>query len=177
MNTKFKIGDRVRVISAEHKMAGHLGEILDENITPDVWIDDVGEWGEWSIHQDYLELIPEQLTPEICQAKAKEIYEAPPTEPHFGTEEKESICMEAYRIQGGDRQQDYGSPAKNFQEIADSWNTYLKTACGVEVNMQARDVAHMNILMKICRNVHKPKRDNWVDMAGYAQCGGKVDDL
>ena len=29
--------------------------------------------------------IPEQLTPEICQAKAKEIYKAPPTEPNFGT--------------------------------------------------------------------------------------------
>ena len=90
---------------------------------------------------------------------------------------KESICQEAQRIQGGDRQQDYGSPTKNFQDIADLWSTYIKTACGVDVDLKARDVAHMSILMKISRNVHKPKRDNWVDMAGYAQCGGKVDEL
>ena len=89
----------------------------------------------------------------------------------------ESICQEAQRIQGGDRQQDYGSPAKNFQDIADLWSAYLKTSLDVEVDLKARDVAHMSILMKISRNVHKPKRDNWVDMAGYAQCGGKVDEL
>tara|TARA_R110000850_G_scaffold70622_1_gene156277 strand:+ start:117 stop:566 length:450 start_codon:yes stop_codon:yes gene_type:complete len=89
----------------------------------------------------------------------------------------ESVCEEAQRIQGGDRQQDYGSPAKNFQDIADLWSTYLKVALDVDVDIKARDVAHMSILMKVSRNVHKPKRDNWVDMAGYAQCGGKVDEL
>ena len=35
----------------------------------------------------------------------------------------------------------------------------------------------MMILMKIARNVHKPKRDNWVDIAGYSQCGGKIDNI
>ena len=89
----------------------------------------------------------------------------------------ESICEEAQRIQGGDRQQDYGSPAKNFQDIADLWSAYLKVALDVDIAIKARDVAHMSILMKVSRNVHKPKRDNWVDMAGYAQCGGKVDEL
>jgi len=89
----------------------------------------------------------------------------------------ESVCEEAQRIQGGDRQQDYGSPAKNFQDIANLWSTYLKVALDIDVDIKARDVAHMSILMKVSRNVHKPKRDNWVDMAGYAQCGGKVDEL
>lgn len=89
----------------------------------------------------------------------------------------ESVCEEAQRIQGGDRQQDYGSPAKNFQDIANLWSTYLKVALDIDVDIKARDVAHMSIIMKVSRNVHKPKRDNWVDMAGYAQCGGKVDEL
>ena len=89
----------------------------------------------------------------------------------------ESICEEAQRIQGGDRQQDYGSPAKNFQDIANLWSAYLKVALDEDIAIRARDVAHMSILMKVSRNVHKPKRDNWVDMAGYAQCGGKVDEL
>ena len=90
---------------------------------------------------------------------------------------QESICEEALRIQGGDRQQDYGSPAKNLSEIGASWEWYLKTNCNVTITISARDVAHMMILMKIARNVHKPKRDNWVDIAGYSQCGGKIDDL
>jgi len=89
----------------------------------------------------------------------------------------ESICQEAFRIQGSDRQQDYGSPKKNLTEIGASWEWYLKTNSGIDISISARDVAHMMILMKIARNVHKPKRDNWVDMAGYSQCGGKIDDL
>jgi len=89
--------------------------------------------------------------------------------------EEESICEEAFRIQGGDRQQDYGDPTRNFQDIANLWREYVISAGGWKVNFTARDVAHMMILMKIARNCHKPKRDNWTDMAGYAQCGGKID--
>lgn len=89
--------------------------------------------------------------------------------------EEESICEEAYRIQGGDRQQDYGDPTENFQDIATLWNDYIFVAKGQDGQMEARDIAHMMILMKIARNCHKPKRDNAVDMAGYAQCLGKID--
>ena len=91
--------------------------------------------------------------------------------------EKESICEEAFRIQSGDRQQDYGDPTDNFRDIADLWNAYMGFSEGTECtpSFDARDVAHMMILMKIARNCHKPKRDNWTDIAGYAQCGGKID--
>ena len=125
-----------------------------------------------------------QLTEESCgEAARKTMYGLPKRMATDEDYEKldeiapESICQEAQRIQGGDRQQDYGSPTKNFQDIADLWSTYIKTSLDVDVDLKARDVAHMSILMKISRNVHKPKRDNWVDMAGYAQCGGKVDEL
>jgi len=93
--------------------------------------------------------------------------------------EEESICEEAFRIQGGDRQQDYGDPTKNFQDIADLWNSYCQACFSGDdelfTGFKARDVAHMMILLKIARGCHKPKRDSWVDIAGYAQCGGKVD--
>jgi hypothetical protein len=89
--------------------------------------------------------------------------------------EEESICEEAFRIQGGDRQQDYGDPTQNFCDIADLWNTYLRMDENAFIDIQSRDVAHMMILMKIARNCHKAKRDNWVDIAGYSQCGGKID--
>jgi hypothetical protein len=91
--------------------------------------------------------------------------------------QEEGICEEAHRIQGGDRQQDYGDPTPNHEDIANLWNVYIKVASRNREDKQlaARDVAHMMILMKVARNCHKPKRDNWVDMAGYAQCGGKID--
>lgn len=89
--------------------------------------------------------------------------------------EPESICEEAYRIQGGDRQQDYGDPTANFADIANHWDAYVYSAHGIDGFFTPRDVAHMMILMKVARNCHKPKRDNWIDIAGYAQCGGKVD--
>ena len=92
----------------------------------------------------------------------------------------ESICEEAHRIQGGDRQQDYGSPKQNFHDIADMWHQYLtmrNRSLGGPWAIDASDVANMMILMKMSRNTHKPKRDNWVDICGYAQCGAKCEEL
>lgn len=90
----------------------------------------------------------------------------------------ESICQEAHRIQGGDRQQEYGHPKDNFQDIATLWQGYLSLRQDPEGwGITPEDVAYMMILMKIVRNNHKPKRDNAVDIAGYAQCLGKIQDL
>jgi len=92
-------------------------------------------------------------------------------------EEQESICQEAHRIQGGDRQQDYGNPRENFENIASLWNSYLAVAHSEQPHIEAVDVANMMILMKMARNIHKPKRDGWVDICGYSQCGAKIQDL
>lgn len=68
-----------------------------------------------------------------------------------------------------DRNTDYGTPESNFQTIAEFWSTYLQT------EITAVDVAAMMILMKCSRLQTSPtKRDNWVDIAGYAGCGGEV---
>jgi hypothetical protein len=70
-----------------------------------------------------------------------------------------------------DRNTDYGTPESNFQTIAQFWSTYLGT------DVTAIDVATMMILMKCSRLQTSPtKRDNWVDIAGYAACGGEVAD-
>ena len=39
----------------------------------------------------------------------------------------------------------------------------------------SRDVAVMMILLKIARVASSKKSDNWVDIAGYAACGGEID--
>jgi hypothetical protein len=70
----------------------------------------------------------------------------------------------------GDREQDYGNVENNFNRIAEFWETYL----GYHVT--AKDVAAMLALLKIARIASgHAKDDNWVDLAGYAACGGEIE--
>lgn len=71
----------------------------------------------------------------------------------------------------GNREQDYGTPEKNFERIADLWNAYL----GMGI-IDPVDVAAMLALLKIARIASgNAKDDNWVDLAGYAACGGEIE--
>lgn len=79
----------------------------------------------------------------------------------------------------GDREQDYGSPEYNFNTIAEFWETYLKRSCvndGADVCINGKDVAAMLALLKIARIASgHAKADNWIDLAGYAACGGELE--
>lgn len=80
----------------------------------------------------------------------------------------------------GDREQDYGKPENSFGVIASLWTTYLGNAL---VNpdhepgrITAKDVAVMLSLLKIARiATGHAKSDNWIDLAGYAACGGEIE--
>jgi hypothetical protein len=67
-----------------------------------------------------------------------------------------------------DRNVQYGEPEDNFDVIAGMWSAYL----GVPVTAGA--VADMMILFKVGRNAtaERASRDTYVDIAGYAACGG-----
>lgn len=78
------------------------------------------------------------------------------------------ILEEALSVTKGDRQADYGDMTASFTRIASLWSAYK----GVEFT--AKDVASMMILLKVSRSVTGNKRDNWVDIAGYARCGSIV---
>lgn len=83
---------------------------------------------------------------------------------------REEILDAAKRCVCGDREQDYGSPEKNFERIADFWAGYL----GYPVKPE--DVAAMLALLKIARIASgHAKEDNWIDLAGYAACGGEIE--
>lgn len=74
---------------------------------------------------------------------------------------KECVC--------GQREQDYGKPEDNFATIANLWSAYK----GTEFN--AKDVAVMMSLMKIARiKTGTSTNDCFVDLAGYAACGGEI---
>ena len=69
----------------------------------------------------------------------------------------------------GQREQDYGSPENNFQVIADLWRSYKG------VDFTATDVAMMMALLKIARiRGGNATEDSFVDLAGYAACGGEI---
>lgn len=79
------------------------------------------------------------------------------------------ILNTANKIVNGERQEAYGTPENNFSKIAGMWSTYLGVA------ITAEDVAAMMILLKTARvKSGHGSDDNWVDIAGYAACGGEI---
>lgn len=71
-----------------------------------------------------------------------------------------------------DRAADHGDLENNFRMIADLWSAYLSIR---GIGVSPHDVAAMMALLKIARIASNPKHtDNWVDLAGYAACGGEV---
>lgn len=83
---------------------------------------------------------------------------------------RDEILSAAQKCVSGDREQDYGSPENNFMTIANLWSVYLKHQVGPV------DVAAMLALLKITRIASgHAKEDNWIDLAGYAACGGEIE--
>lgn len=78
----------------------------------------------------------------------------------------------------GDREQDYGSPERNFNTIARMWAAYLhsKRNAKGDIYIMPHDVAAMLALLKIARIASgHAKEDNWIDLAGYAACGCEIE--
>ena len=82
---------------------------------------------------------------------------------------RESILDAAKRCVCGDREQDYGSPEDNFAVIAALWTAYTGT------DITPKDVAMMMALLKIARAKAGNKPDTYIDLAGYAACGGELE--
>lgn len=83
---------------------------------------------------------------------------------------RSEILTTANDIVNGQREKDYNSPEQSFTMISKFWSTYL----GYEVT--AVDVAAMMALLKLARIASgHAKEDNWVDLAGYAACGGELE--
>lgn len=91
---------------------------------------------------------------------------------------RSEILEQARKRVCGDREQDYGSPENNFRLIATLWGSYLAgkaVSPGADVCILPEDVAAMLGLLKIARiATGHAKEDNWIDLAGYAACGGEI---
>jgi hypothetical protein len=86
----------------------------------------------------------------------------------------ETIADEAMRIVYGDREQAYDDPNVNFERIAHMWTGLLLRKLRPDVHITPEEVALAFILLKVSREVHKPQRDNRVDIIGYILCGDRI---
>ena len=82
---------------------------------------------------------------------------------------RKEILAKAEQCVTGQREQDYGQIEDNFGLIAELWSAYLKT------DVSAVDVAMLMALLKIARIRNGGGTgDSFVDLAGYAACGGEL---
>ena len=83
---------------------------------------------------------------------------------------RDQTLKAAHMIVCEGREQEYGSPERNFNMIANLWSAY------VGYPISPRDVAVMMALLKIARIKNGMiKEDNYVDLAGYAACAAELD--
>ena len=71
------------------------------------------------------------------------------------------------------REAEYGSAEVVYDLVADFWGNYLQDT--KLDTLGAKDVMNMMMLLKLAREKYKHKRDNLVDIAGYANLGHKIE--
>ena len=82
---------------------------------------------------------------------------------------REQTLKKAIEMVTGHREEDYGSPEGSLDLIARLWGDYLNR------RITAVDVSAMMGLLKIARiGTGTATDDSWVDLAGYAACGGEI---
>ena len=75
----------------------------------------------------------------------------------------------------GDRGLNYGKPEDNFERIAARRRAHIRNRFGQDIAIDAASVAVMMSDVKLARIEHMPNHpDSWVDLAGYAACGGEI---
>lgn len=88
-----------------------------------------------------------------------------------------TILQEAQALVYGARNADYGHPADDFEAVAKAFNAYIKKKYKIANYLEATDVPIFQMIVKIMREANKPKRDNLVDIAGYAATLEMVHDI
>lgn len=79
-----------------------------------------------------------------------------------------TILQEAQALVYGACSADYGHPADDFAAVAKAFNAYIKKKYNIVNLLESTDVPIFQMIVKIMREANKPKRDNLVDIAGYA---------
>jgi hypothetical protein len=134
------------------------------------------EAGCWIIHFDILRECDnptELLTPVDREAPTEpETEDTAELFPAAGTV-RGGILDEAKGLITGDRNNSYGPPTQDFDRTAGILNALGYKGPGGR-DLQPHDTAIMVMAVKLSRITWTPeKRDHYVDLAGYAACGGE----
>lgn len=109
----------------------------------------------------------------VAEALKLKIFDENLKELEILAQNHETICQEADRLVSHDRGNDYGHPLEDFGRTGSLWGPILsewaKTTEGDEP-ISPELVGLCMIALKISREINRPKRDNRVDIAGYAKC-------
>lgn len=101
----------------------------------------------------------------VARALGKKVYDAVTMLPL----KPESALQEAQRLVHGDRGAAYGHPIDDYTRTGRMWGAILGIG-----DIDPRLCCLMMAAVKISREVNAPKRDNRVDLAGYAECAEMV---
>lgn len=86
---------------------------------------------------------------------------------------KEEVLDKAKQLVSNDRVKHYGTPMENFTRIAKMWTILLEHYLKKPISPQM--VALCMTAVKQTRLIQtEDHEDSWIDMAGYAACGGEV---
>ena len=86
--------------------------------------------------------------------------------------ERVEVLREAASLISGDRERDYGPPAKNFATIAGMWSQIL----GIEVTPSQVALCMMQLKVARLINGGGAKRDSYVDAAAYSALAYELSD-
>lgn len=90
-----------------------------------------------------------------------------------GQDRRRELIDQVEQFICSDRQNHYGDAEDNFADIAAIANVVLKHKLQAPLN--ARDVAAFSACIKLARIRTSPDLiDHWLDLAGYAICGGGI---
>lgn len=90
---------------------------------------------------------------------------------------RKEILEAAEKCVCGQREEEYGTPEDSFRRIAELWTPVIRQCVppGADVCVLPETVALMMALLKVARLMANPQHlDSWVDLAGYAACGGEI---
>lgn len=118
--------------------------------------------------------MPQEERAYVANLVQKEIALGLPGPP---TETTSSILDEAKEKVFGDRGRDYGHPREDFQCSADIISAFLRRKYGIPLELSADDIPPMMISLKLSRLAHQTKRDSIVDIAGYAETWGMLENV
>lgn len=85
-----------------------------------------------------------------------------------------TILEEANSLVNSTRQKDYGHPHDDYTKVAKFWQIILANKLRPDVIIEPEEAAMCMIGIKLSRQMNRHKRDNLVDIAGYAQVVDKI---